>query len=131
MVDPAEFRAPSPPPSLSEVIVDFARPALAAAPPGASMTARRLLLTLAIRVWNECVGEATGMRTDVWSDIEKDMANVPEEGRAAFTDMARTLYERKRAHFADDRRIVVDWQLTGDDKKFGFRCAGADARPKG
>ena len=111
--------APEP---LSKTMADFARTALAAVPLKSTTRMHHLMLTLAIRVWNECVAEARGVRTDVLDAIKKDLEKVPDAGRAAFSAMAEQLYARKRAYFTTDLRYVGQWDMLPTKTGFTLRC---------
>jgi hypothetical protein len=110
------------PEALSGVLADYSRPALAAVPRKASLNIHRIMLTLAVRVWNECVAEARGTRQDVLAAILKDLERLPEAGRASFAAMAEQLYARKRAHFAADLRYVDRWTMVPTKTGFTLRC---------
>ena len=110
------------PESLSRTLADFARTALAAVPLKSTTRMHHLMLTLAIRVWNECVAEARGVRQDVLETIKKDLEKVPDAGRAAFSAMAEQLYARKRAHFTTDLRYVGQWDMLPTKTGFTLRC---------
>jgi hypothetical protein len=115
--------------NISETIADFAKPALAAIPEGATLATKRLMFALAIRVWNECAAEARGFRENVLDAMLADMAKIPEQGRAPFEAMTRALYDRKRAHFRGDDRLVGAWKLEERRNNLMFRCEAVDLVP--
>jgi hypothetical protein len=108
--------------TFSAVLMDFAQPALLSAPPEASFATYRLLFTLAVRVWNESVTEAVEGGQGALAAIEADLAQTPEPGRTPLTEMAVTLYDRKRAYFRDDLRLVRAWEMTPTKRGFSFAC---------
>jgi hypothetical protein len=110
------------PPPLSEVLMDFGRPALRSAPEGASLRTYHLLMTLVVRVWNETIAEAASTPGRGLEAVKADLAKVDAAGRDAFLQLAEALHERKRAHFHDDARFVGAWELTANKAGFVFRC---------
>ncbi|HYC78987.1 MAG TPA: hypothetical protein VEI02_15275 [Planctomycetota bacterium] len=131
--DAPQTPAPTP---LSEALVDYFRPMLEErAGPDAQPSLRRLLVTLAVRVWNDAVLAARGL-SGAAPSLQEDLDKLSDRTAEALRAVAQDLADRKRLYFADDLRLVGRWELTADKGRLAFRCApllpppAADASPR-
>lgn len=93
---------------ISATILDFAKPVLAEIPPGIPLETRRQALGFAILVWNALVMVERG-RPDFLAELRERLDTL--SGVDLVTDAFDRLVERKRQRYADDDRLVGDWEL--------------------
>jgi hypothetical protein len=100
---------------MSEVLEAFVEPYLALAD---TEDAYRKLLMLALVAWNASFlteDEQSEMVDDITS---KAMPSATREEREDFRELVSTLVERKRAHFSEYTRRIIDFELTDTGKDY-------------
>jgi len=81
--------------------------------------AQRKLITVALVAWN-----ATLLPEDkAQAMIDKILGGIPISERENARDVIRQLMERKRKHFPEYKRYIMDYQLTEDDQEFHLSVA--------
>ncbi len=93
---------------ISATILDFAKPVLDELSPGIPLETRREVLGFAILVWNALVMVERG-RPDFLAEIRDRLDTLA--GADLVTNAFDRLVERKRQRYADDDRLVGDWEL--------------------
>ena len=100
---------------MSEVLEAFVEPYLALAD---TEDAYRKLLMLAWVAWNASFlteEEQSEMVDDIMSEA---MPSATREEREDFRELVSTLVERKRAHFSEYTRRIIDFELTDTGKDY-------------
>lgn len=97
---------------ISATILDFASPLTSGLGFDAPIEAHRDALRIATTVWNAVVLEASGSP----EFVTELLGNAAEAGPQCSGAVIHELVRRKRALYADDLRLVGDWELRKDGK---------------
>jgi hypothetical protein len=76
----------------------------------------RAAMEAAVLCWNASFLEAENRREMVSKSLEG--SGAPEETLAEFYKMVEAMVERKHQMFPEDGRMIRDWRLIEDNKKF-------------
>jgi len=101
---------------MSEVITDFAQPLIERVQ---SDEQYRKAIGIAVLIWNialESEDRQEKLLSEVIRDLAAETGNDPEVSDY-FETLGRTLLLRKRSLYSDNRRAILDYQITedGDD----------------
>jgi hypothetical protein len=115
--------------SIADTIVEFAAPLLRELADPPSLPALKQALELAISVWNAHV-----MALPEWGHPEQldELTRLVSISASPVMESAvQALDTLRRVHFAEDKRVVRDWEVTiDDDGRARFDCtAQAPAEP--
>ncbi len=95
---------------ISATILDFARPLTSGLGFDAPIEAHRNALRIAITVWNGVVLEACG-NPEFVTELLGNAGEAGHQGSGAAGAVIRELVRRKRALYAEDLRLVGEWEL--------------------
>jgi hypothetical protein len=105
---------------ISAAILDYAAPVLDKLPPGEPLETRRATLEFAILVWNALVLADAGRR-DFLVELRSRLGSLP--GNDIVSGAFDRLIERRRERYADDDRLVGNWELRlKGDGSLAFRA---------
>lgn len=108
---------------ISAAFLDFASPLIDAAGPDAGNSELTPILTLAFTAWNAVVLDRVNGDTQFVDAIRLTTAGNP--GSAALMEL---LLERKRLLFADDERLIGNYELLQEDGEWVLRAEARDPR---
>lgn len=97
---------PAGPEKMSEVILRFAEPLqdeYGVIPPN--------MIKFAILIWNASLLPEDAKKQAL-KDLSKAMSDADREERRAMVWVISMLLERKEKYFADNRRLIIDYQIT-------------------
>lgn len=97
---------------MSEVIMEFLAPEWQREPPPSEGQLQRLLM-LGTIAWNAAVMDGEESK-DL---LQSAAATIPDDLRDDFLLIVNNLIARKKAQFADIKRLIVDFKLTWDPIK--------------
>lgn len=107
---------------MSDVLDDFIAPYAGAADTEADY---RKLLTLGIIAWDLAL-TPKARRPAMLDELLLDrLGNIPESLKSELRDLIRVLIARKEAHFADNRRMVIDFTLVRDGDGYQLTVASS------
>lgn len=100
---------------ISETLLRFVEPILRHVPDEAGVKATRSVVSLGVSVWNaEILDRAAGARGSFIDELRKQAALTPEPERTQVLQFLDELIERKRTHFASDRRLIGEFDVFDD-----------------
>jgi hypothetical protein len=109
------MRAPR---SISETLLDFARPLLEHLPEDTTAAQRADVLRLAVTVWNAIVKDRRERGTRHLGEVRAQLEAAEEPGRTVMLSVLEALVARKRLLFEADLRVIgpyaVPRELTPD-----------------
>lgn len=115
-------------PKISETLLEFVGPVLTMMP-GVPIKTVKEIVSVAVMVWNAVLLEDEE-GTDHLDDARRRLQCIDDErGREFMTAMVDDLADRKRTEFADDHRLIGNWQIFAE-RDGGFRIR-AEARALG
>ena len=101
---------------MSEVLTDFVEPYVRFAD---TQEAYRRLLTLAVLAWNASFLPVREQREMINTVIDEGIPTATEELRTGLKDIVLMLIARKREHFSEHKRKIIDFEVTDTGK--GYR----------
>ena len=106
---------------MSEVIVDFAEPLLRDAPDAES---EKAAIAFAIICWNMAILKETGDERAV----EETLAGAAGKAGKEFRRFAKEMMERKQTFFADNNKIILDYQFTEEAEGYHLYVVSTPAK---
>lgn len=116
-------RAHIPNGKISEAFLDFASPLIEAAGPEAGRPEIEPILKIAFAVWNAVVIETVRGDSRFVDEIRQAMAAAP--GASALVE---SLLSRKRLAFANDDRLIGNYELLRENGEWILRAEARDPR---
>jgi hypothetical protein len=102
---------------ISATFIDFASPLIETAGPDIGGPELQAILKLAFTVWNAVVFDTVNGDSRFVDDIRQATASDP-----GATSLVEQLIWRKRKHFADDDRVIGNYQLREEDETWILRA---------
>jgi hypothetical protein len=118
------------PGNLSEALLDYAEPLLAALPDDASLDDRRAALMCAATVWNlVLLEEAAPDGDDDLDRTRRELVEQLDDGEGTGARIVAAMTQRRRVLFGDDRRIIFRVDAFEEGGEVRVLVAGAPPRP--
>jgi hypothetical protein len=110
---------------ISETFLQFAEPLLEALGPNLSEAQMKRPLNVAWTVWNAVV-YADAAKNNHTLELLRSSTDQAPEAEA----LVEALIERKRTLFADDHRLIGEYEVFHKDGELRLRAEARDPRPK-
>ena len=98
---------------MSEVILEFAEPLLDLC---GGEKSERTATALAIMIWNLSLFPEKDQDREIEKMCSKLLGSNEAKDHAAFVDYATFLLERKKKYYSDNKKAIVDYQISGYGK---------------
>jgi hypothetical protein len=117
-------------PKISEALSEFVEPVLAMMP-GVPIETVKEIFSVAVMVWNAVLLDGEGHAHYLDDARTLLRGSDDQRGREFMQALVEDLADRKRTEFADDRRLIGDWQIIAEhDGGFRLRAEARALRPK-
>ena len=108
---------------ISATFLDFVSPLIEATSPDVGSPEHEAILKLAFTVWNAVVFDTVKSDSRFVDEIRQATASDP-----GVTILVKQLLRRKRLVFADDHRLIGNYQLREEDGTWILRAEARDPR---
>ena len=106
---------------MSEVILDFAEPLLRDAP---DLESEKTAIAFAIICWNIAILKETGDE----KVVEETLGAAGDEAGKELRRFAKEMMERKQSFFADNKKLILDYQFTEEPEGFHLYVVSTAAK---
>ncbi len=123
-MDVPETKKPHPAEKISEAFRKFAWPLVGILGPDVTKQEVEPILTIASAVWNSSVLDSVNGNDDCATRLREHCANNP-----LAVDVMEEMLIQKRSLFADDKRIITDYELFKKNGQWRLRVEARDPAP--